>query len=130
MDNDIEEVMAKRVIFQILFIIILIVVFIIVGKIIFKNKDEQIIDVKTSGDYSIELIGIGDPPWPFGDHSGRIVLKGRGGKVICKEDISVNNDGAKMDKNNWTVTWEADRVVVTICGYDAPKARKYYLYFD
>lgn len=130
MNEDFMDNMSKRILFQFIVIIFLIAAFIIGGKILFKDTNTNIIDTKSQGLYSIDLVSVGSPSWPFGGHKGNIVLKNNIGKVVSTAEIYVNNDGANMDKNNWSVIWENDRVVVTICGYDAPKPVKYYLYFD
>lgn len=42
--------------------------------------------------------------------------------------IEVNNDGTTIDKSNWKVEWKADRVVVTIKGYDDSEEKIYTLF--
>ena len=93
-----------------------------------KRLNEKVVDKQSNDGYTIELVAIDNIKWPFGSCKGRLVLKNKDNKVICRQKIEVNNDGTTIDKSNWKVEWKADRVVVTIKGYDDSEEKIYTLF--
>ena len=87
-----------------------------------KTVDEQ-----KYGEYTVELCAIGSPEWPFGSQDGVVILSK--GSEICSVDFSLHNDGKNMNNGNWRVSWENDKVVVTIMGEEQPD-EIITLYFD
>ena len=127
MNNDIER---KFAIIQSVLIVGLIVAFVLVGEYIFKTNKKMTIDIKNHEGYSLELITLGNPTWPFGAQRGKIVLKNSEDIEICSLDITVLNDGSEIERNNWSVEWEADRVTVKIRGFEDKRDKVYYLFYD
>ena len=123
MDEDSEVIKKKNsgCLIQLLIILLLIIVLFIGGKILYKQSNDG---------YTIELVAIDNIKWPFGSCKGRLVLKNKDNKVICRQKIEVNNDGTTIDKSNWKVEWKSDRVVVTIKGYDDSEEKIYTLFFS
>ena len=88
------------------------------------------VDASTSPDGTYELYfqQEGDPEWPFGYTHARLTLK-KGTKTIAKRSFDVANDGANIHDSNWSVSWESDRVSVSVKGDEQP-VRHYTLYFN
>lgn len=132
MDEDSEVIKKKNsgCMIQLLIILLLIIVLFIGGKILCKRLNEKVVDKQSNNGYTIELVAIDTIKWPFGNCKGRLVLKNKDNKVICRQKIEVNNDGTTIDKSNWKVEWKSDRVVVTIKGYDDSEEKIYTLFFS
>ena len=132
MDEDSEVIKKKNsgCMIQLLIILLLIIVLFIGGKILYKRLNEKVVDKQSNDEYTIELVAIDNIKWPFGNCKGRLVLKNKDNKVICRQKIEVNNDGTTIDKSNWKVEWKSDRVVVTIKGYDDSEEKIYTLFFS
>lgn len=58
---------------------------------------------------------IGEPDWPFGSVSGRLVLK-KGKDKISQTDFELRNDGGNINSNCWKVTWYEDYVEIILSG--------------
>ena len=54
--------------------------------------------------YEVILQAVGEPEWPFGSASGRLVLK-EGEDKISQTDFELHNDGASISSSCWKVTW-------------------------
>ena len=65
--------------------------------------------------YEVILQAVGEPEWPFGSASGRLVLK-EGEDKISQTDFELNNDGGSITSNCWKVTWYEDYVEVILSG--------------
>ena len=57
--------------------------------------------------YEVILQAVGEPEWPFGSASGRLVLK-EGEDKISQTDFELHNDGASISSSCWKVTWHED----------------------
>lgn len=132
MDEESEVIKKENsgCLIQLLILLLLIIVLFIGGKILYKRLNEKVVDKQSNNGYTIELVAIDNIKWPFGSCKGRLVLKNKDNKVICRQKIEVNNDGTTIDKSNWKVEWKADRVVVTIKGYDDSEEKIYNLFFS
>ena len=60
--------------------------------------------VSPDGKYELTLIDIGEPVWPFGSASGRLILN-EGATNISQTDFELRNDGCSISSNDWAVTW-------------------------
>ena len=81
------------------------------------NYKKTICDTSVSLDkiYKLELLTIGEPDWPFGAASGRLILK-EGQDKISQIDFELHNDGASISSSCWKVTWHEDYVEVILSG--------------
>ena len=81
------------------------------------NYKKTICDTSVSLDkiYKLELLTIGEPDWPFGAASGRLILK-EGQDKISQIDFELRNDGGIITSNCWKVTWYEDYVEVILSG--------------
>lgn len=94
------------------------------------NCKKTLIDTSISpdGTYELTLIEIGEPAWPFGAASGRLILN-EGNTIISQKDFELRNDGCQIGNNNWAVTWNESHVEVILSGeeqYD----EQFLLYYD
>ena len=53
--------------------------------------------VSPDGQYELLLQAVGEPDWPFGSASGRLLLKKDGKKIGCR-NFELKNDGAPIGK--------------------------------
>lgn len=81
------------------------------------NCKKTLIDTSISPDgaYELTLIEIGEPAWPFGPASGRLILK-KDDNRISQINFELKNDGCSISSNCWAVTWNADHVKVIMSG--------------
>ena len=87
----------------------------------------MLVDTSVNGAYTVELLALDSPDWPFGSQDGRLVLK-KAGWTVCEQDFELRNDGKGMDRSNWSVAWDDEKAAVTISGEEQPDAL-YHLYF-
>lgn len=80
----------------------------------YKTSDVDTVRSK-NGKYAAVLQAVGEPGWPFGSASGRLVLKEQG-KTISKTDIEIANDGGPISERNWRGVWEEDHVEIILSG--------------
>ena len=80
------------------------------------------------GKYELILQAVGEPDWPFGSASGRLVLK-EGKDNISQTDFELHNDGACISSSCWEVTWYEDYAEVILSGYEQFD-EQVILYFD
>ena len=81
--------------------------------------------------YTVTLYQVGDPAWPFGSASGKLVLTDAKGKVLNIKDISVSNDGGNISRGNYLgAEWFDDYVEVTILNGEPEETDVYKLYFS
>lgn len=94
------------------------------------NYKKTICDTSVTSDgiYELELLAIGEPKFPFGSASGRLVLKKEGEK-ITETDLELYNDGGSIRSNCWEVTWYGDYVEVILSG-EEQNDEQIILYFD
>lgn len=71
--------------------------------------------VSPDGTYELTLQAIGEPDWPFGSASGRLVLM-EGKDKISQTDFELHNDGGSITSSCWKVTWYEDYVEVILSG--------------
>ena len=84
--------------------------------------------VSPDGKYELTLIEIGEPVWPFGPASGRLILN-EGATKISQTDFELRNDGCSISSNDWAVTWNENYVEVILSGEEQFDER-ILLYFD
>lgn len=94
------------------------------------NYKKTVCDTAISPDekYQITLMAIGEPNWPFGSASGRLILK-EGKNWISQIDFELWNDGGNISSGCWKVTWYEDYVEVILSG-DEQFDEQIILYFD
>lgn len=86
------------------------------------------ISVSPDGKYELMLQAVGEPDWPFGSASGRLVLK-EGNDKISQTNFELYNDGGSIHSSCWEVTWYEDYVEVILSG-DEQFDEQITLYFD
>lgn len=84
--------------------------------------------VSPDGQYEVTLLAIGEPGWPFGPASGRVVFK-RDGKKISQANFELQNDGVAISDWNWSVAWNEDYAKVNLHGSEQ-EDEQVTLYFD
>ena len=84
--------------------------------------------VSPDGVYQLTLQAIGEPDWPFGSASGRLILKESDSK-ISQIDFELRNDGGSISSDCWTVTWYEEYVEVVLSG-EEQFDKQVLLYFD
>ena len=84
--------------------------------------------VSPDGKYELTLQAVGEPDWPFGSASGRLVLK-EGEDKISQTDFELHNDGASISSSCWKVTWHEDYVEIILSG-EEQFDEQVILYFD
>ncbi|MCI8326200.1 MAG: hypothetical protein HFI37_00320 [Lachnospiraceae bacterium] len=87
-------------------------------------------DKSISSDKKFELTlqAIGEPDWPFGSASGRLLLE-EGENKVSQTDFELRNDGGIISSRCWKVTWYEDYVEVVLSG-EEQEDESIYLYFD
>lgn len=78
--------------------------------------------------YEVILQAVGEPEWPFGSASGRLVLK-EGEDKISQTNFELHNDGASISSSCWKVTWHEDYVEIILSG-EEQFDEQVILYFD
>lgn len=73
------------------------------------------ISVSPDGKYELTLQAVGEPDWPFGSASGRVVLK-KDDQEISNVEFELYNDGGSISNRCWTVTWYDEYAEVTLSG--------------
>ncbi len=81
-----------------------------------------------NGQYELVLQAVGEPDWPFGSASGRLVLK-EGKDKVSETDFELRNDGGSITGSCWEVTWYEDYVEVILSG-EEQFDEQVILYFD
>ena len=84
--------------------------------------------VSPDGKYELTLQAVGEPEWPFGSASGRLVLKEEKNE-ISQTDFELKNDGGSISGSCWKVTWYENYVEVILSGEEQSDER-FILYFD
>ena len=84
--------------------------------------------VSPDGKYELTLQAVGEPDWPFGSASGRLVLM-EGKDKISQTDFELHNDGGSISSSCWEVTWYEDYVEVILSG-EEQFDEQVILYFD
>ena len=94
------------------------------------NYKKITIDTSNSPDikYELTLQAVGEPDWPFGSASGRLVLM-EGKDKISQTDFELYNDGGIISSRCWEVTWYEDYAEVILSGEEQFDERVT-LYFD
>ena len=94
------------------------------------NYKKTICDTSVSPDekYELTLQAIGEPEWPFGSASGRLVLM-EGKDKISQTDFELYNDGGIISSRCWEVTWYEYYAEVILSGEEQFDERVT-LYFD
>lgn len=78
--------------------------------------------------YELVLQAVGEPEWPFGSTSGRLVLQ-EGKNKIAARDFELRNDGASLNSDCWEVAWYDDYVEIVLSGREQSD-EIVLLYFD
>lgn len=84
--------------------------------------------VSPDGKYTLALQAVGEPDWPFGAASGRLILM-EGDKKLSQTDFELFDDGGSINSRCWEVTWYEDHVEVILSG-DEQEDELVILYFD
>ena len=84
--------------------------------------------VSPDGKYELTLQAVGEPDWPFGSASGRLVLM-EGKDKISQTDFELHNDGGSISSSCWKVTWHEDYVEIILSG-EEQFDEQVILYFD
>ena len=94
------------------------------------NYKKTTCDTSVSPDekYELTLQAVGEPDWPFGSASGRLVLM-EGKDKISQTDFELHNDGGIISRRCWEVTWYEDCVEVILSG-EEQLDEKVTLYLD
>ena len=94
------------------------------------NYKKVTIDTSNSpdGKYELTLQAVGEPEWPFGSASGRLILM-EGKDKISQTDFELCNDGGWITSNCWKVTWYENYVEVILSG-EEQFDEQVILYFD
>ncbi|MDO5392473.1 MAG: hypothetical protein Q4F24_15485 [Eubacteriales bacterium] len=94
------------------------------------NYKKATVDISNSpdGKYEVTLQAVGEPDWPFGSASGRLVLK-KGKDKISQTDFELHNDGGSISSGCWEVTWYEDYVEIILSG-EEQSDEQVILYFD
>ena len=69
--------------------------------------------VLPDGKYELTLQAVGEPEWPFGSASGRLVLV-EGKNMIAQTNFELRNDGRIISNRCCEVTWYEDYVEVIL----------------
>ncbi|WP_302789113.1 hypothetical protein [Anaerostipes caccae] len=78
--------------------------------------------------YKLILQAVGEPDWPFGSASGRVVLK-KDDQEISNAEFELHNDGGSISNRCWTVTWYDEYAEVTLSG-EEQSDEHILLYYD
>ena len=124
---------AKKIIKAVCCIVAVIIAaaLVLIGRFTYVTKYKITdIDSSISGDGLHEVLfqAVGEADFPFGSTHARIVLK-NGSRTVTKYCFDVENDGGILYPNNWDVSWEEDRVNVTVSGEEQDDIL-YVFYFD
>ena len=84
--------------------------------------------VSPDGAYTLSLIAIGEPAWPFGPAKGELVLK-KGKENVAESGFVLYDDGGCIRESCWEVLWKEDGVQVVIRG-DEQCPEEFILGFD
>lgn len=86
------------------------------------------ISVSPDGKYELTLQAVGEPNWPFGSASGRVVLE-KEDQEISNVEFELHNDGGSISNRCWTVTWYDEYAEVTLSG-EEQSDEHILLYYD
>lgn len=113
-DTSMKKKTLKRVL--ILILIVLTIAAITVGSIIYvRDYRKTKVFTSVNGSSTMTVYMVGEPDFPYGSTSCRLVLKTKG-KDTVKEDFSVKNDGAPVTEDNFTVEWKDNSVRLRVTG--------------
>ena len=84
--------------------------------------------ISPDGKYELLLQAVGEPDWPFGPASGKLILKENKEKV-SETGFVLRDDGGIISSSCWKVTWYEDYVEVIISGKEQFD-EQIVLYFD
>lgn len=124
--------MRKKLKVILFFIVIICAIVFIWGKSFSYITNDKKVTVDTSnspdGKYELTLQAVGEPDWPFGSASGRLVLK-KGEDKLSQTDFELHNDGGSINSSCWEVTWYEDYVEIILSG-EEQFDEQVILYFD
>ncbi len=123
----------KRIIRTVLCVICLVIgmIMLLAGCVYYITNSKKTLrdtSISPNGKYELSLMEIGEPAWPFGPASGRLILN-EGDTQISETNFRLANDGCSISSNDWAVTWNEDHVEVILSGeeqYD----EQILLYYD
>lgn len=88
-------------------------IFVDIEKECYNNEEIFEKSVSPDGKYELTLQEVGEPNWPFGSASGRVVLK-KDDQEISNVEFELHNDGGSISNRCWTVTWYDEYAEVTL----------------
>ncbi len=95
---------------------ILAVLAIAAGYFLYKDMyEETLVCTSEHEGYEVRIYMVGSPDFPFGNTSCRIKLYS-GGSKLREKDIVLLNDGKTATEENFTVSWQKEKVVITSHG--------------
>ncbi len=84
--------------------------------------------VSSDEQYKLILQAVGEPDWPFGSASGRVILK-KDDQEISNAEFELHNDGGSISNRCWTVTWYDEYAEITLSG-EEQSDEHILLYYD
>lgn len=126
-----ENKLSVSKIVAIVCISIMIFIMLVVGIFIYQTKYKitQIGTYATSdGRYSVEIMQIGEPDFPFGAAHCKMELFAEG-KSVSQYSFLVYDDGASAGTNNFEVYFQSENVQVIVSGSEQPDTI-YRLFYD
>ena len=88
----------------------------------FFVKETEILTETFEPEYRLTVVQVGDPDFPFGAVHCRIRLYD-GKREIGREDLSLQNDGKNLDRDNFEVVWRTDSVQIVATAEEAEPIR-------
>ncbi len=88
----------------------------------FFAKETEILTERLAPAYRLTVVQVGDPDFPFGAVRCRIRLYD-GNREIGREDLSLQNDGKNLVRENFEVVWGSDSVQVVAFAEEAEPIR-------
>lgn len=126
-----ENKLSVSKIIAIVCISVMIFIMLVVGILIYQTKYKvmQIETYTTSdGRYSVEIMQIGEPDFPFGAAHCKMELFAEG-KSVSRYSFLVYDDGASAGTNNFEVYFQSENVQVIVSGSEQPDTI-YRLFYD
>lgn len=96
----------------------------VVGTIIWRTdyaKTKVLTASSDDGQYSLTVCMVGEPDFPYGETHCRAELY-KGGEKLTALDFSVQNDGAVVREDNFSVIWEETAVTLLASGTEQEDA--------
>ncbi len=81
------------------------------------------------GSYEVIFQQVGEPEFPFGATSVRVLVKSEDGALLSKENHTLFDDGASFRSANWEVNWYPVGVEIILKGSEQ-NDNAYFVYYD